>query len=60
MAQLRTDRVGAQLCAFCGSLTPMALREILAELSARSCDQKQIGDALAEADPTWQEQLGAR
>ncbi len=27
MAQLRTDRVGAQLCAFCGSLAPMALRD---------------------------------
>lgn len=39
---------------------PMALRELAAELAARGCPQKAIGDALAAADPTFQEQLGAR
>ena len=47
----------------CGNLWKsgaMPLRELVAELAARGCPQRQIGDALAPVDPSFQEQLGAR
>jgi len=36
---------------------PMPARELVKELQARGCHQKDVGDALYEQDPLWLEKL---